>query len=156
VLIGVLFWILTVLGCGYAAAAGGKDGRWAALLIICASFLSLPVANIGTSWARTELGVMAVDAALLIGLYALMLRSRRYFPVWMTAFQLISVVTHLATMFAPEFTPRAYRAMGSLWAVPITVSMVLGIWLDSRSTRAAAAAPPTRHWRRSRPSGPPS
>lgn len=131
-LIGILFWALTVIGCAYAAVAGGKDGRWAAGMILCAAVLSIPAAHLGRGWARTEIGVMAVDALLLAGLYVLAMASRRHFPLWMAGFQLIAVTTHIATAIAPSFTPPAYRAMEGLWAIPTTVSLVLGTWLDSR------------------------
>lgn len=127
-----MFWALTLLGCGYAAAAGGREGRWAAALIISASLLTIPVTRLGEQWARSEFGILGVDLALLAALYALSLRSRTFFPLWMTGFHLVAVTTHLSTMIAPEFTPRVYRAMASLWAVPMTVSMVAGVALDRR------------------------
>jgi hypothetical protein len=135
-LIGLLFWFLTLVGCTYATAAGGRDGRWAALMIISASLLSIPAAHLDRNWSRTELGLLTVDGALFLGLYLLALRSRSHFPIWMAGFQLVSVATHVATVFAPEFTPRIYRAMGSLWAVPITIAMVVGVWLDARAARS--------------------
>jgi drug/metabolite transporter superfamily protein YnfA len=128
----ILFWAMTLASCGYAAAAGGEDGRWAALLILSASLLSIPAILLGRSWMRTEVAVLAVDVLLLAGLYWLSLRSRRFFPIWMTGFHLVAVTTHISTLLAPEFTPRIYRAMGTLWAVPMAVSMVLGIVLDRR------------------------
>lgn len=132
-MIGQLFWALTLLACGFVAVSGGRDGRWAVLLIICASLLTIPATRLGQQWARTEHLILAVDLALLVGLYALALRTRRHFPMWMAGFQLIAVTTHLSTFIAPAFTPAIYRAMESLWAVPITLSMVLGVALDRRS-----------------------
>ena len=135
-LIGLLFWTLTLIGCGYAAAAGGKDGRCAVILLLLASVLTIPAARLGHAWARTEIGVMSVDVLLLLGLYALMLRSQRYFPIWMVGFQLASVVTHLSTVLAPDFAPRVYRGLESVWALPITISLVVGIYLDRRKSEA--------------------
>jgi hypothetical protein len=135
-MIGLFFWMLTLAGCGYAAMLGGREGRWAACLIISASLLTIPATRLGAHWARSELGVMSVDAALLVGLYVLSLRSRRYFPIWMAGFHLVAVGTHLGTLIAPDFTPRIYRALASLWAVPMTVCMVLGVALDRGLTRS--------------------
>ncbi len=144
-MIGLFFWMLTLAGCGYAALLGGREGRWAASLIISASLLTIPATRLGAHWSRSELGVMSVDAALLLGLYVLSLRSRRYFPLWMAGFHLVAVATHLGTLIAPEFTPRIYRALASLWAVPMTVSMVVGVALDrhlSHPVRPQRAADP--------------
>lgn len=131
--IGILFWSLTLLACGYAVAAGGRDGRWAVFLLLSASLLTIPAARLGRHWAGTEFGVFGVDLALLVGLYVLALRSLRFFPVWMTGLHLIAVTTHLSTILVPDIAPRLYKAMESLWAVPITLSMVFGIAMDRRA-----------------------
>ena len=131
-MIGILFWLLTIFGCGYAAAAGGKDGRWAAALIIVASLMSIPATLMGASWHGTETLIFAVDLALLIALYLLALCSRRYFPLWMVGFHLMSVLTHVSTLIAPDFAPAIYRALESLWAIPMTLAMIWGIHLDRR------------------------
>jgi len=141
-MIGLLFWLLTVLGCSYAAALGGRDGRWAAGLIIGASILTIPATRLGASWVRTEYAVLGVDLVLLVGLYVLVLHSSRYFPIWMTGFHSIAVVTHISTLIAPSFAPEIYRALESLWAIPMTLSMMLGIHLD----RAAGVRSHTREF----------
>jgi drug/metabolite transporter superfamily protein YnfA len=137
-IVAVLFWLLTLLGCSYAAAFGGRDGRWAVFLIISATLLTIPAMLLGRAWRQTEVGILAVDLLLLVSLYVLCLRSRRYFPIWMTGFHLVAVTTHVSTLLAPEFTPRVYRALESVWAIPITVSMILGIVLDRRAATRAA------------------
>lgn len=140
-MIGILFWLLTAVGCGYAAALGGKDGRWAAALIVGASILTIPATRMEGSWARTEYLILTVDALLLLGLFILSQRSKRYFPIWMTGFHLIAVVTHMSTLISPSFAPEIYRALGSLWAVPMTLAMIWGIHLDRRLS--ATQRPPT-------------
>lgn len=134
-MIMLLFWSLTLMGCGYAALAGGRDGRVAAGLIIAASLLTIPATRLGHAWASTELLILGVDLALLAGLYTLTLRSRSFFPIWMVGFHLIAVTTHLSTIVAPDFTPRIYRGLVTLWAVPMTLAMVWGIHLDRRGAK---------------------
>jgi hypothetical protein len=132
-IVAALFWVLTLLGCGFAAAFGGRDGRWAVFLIIAATLLTIPAMLLGKAWRQTEVGILMVDLLLLASLYALCLRSDRYFPVWMTGFHLVAVTTHVSTLLAPEFTPRVYRALESVWAIPMTLSMIVGIALDRRA-----------------------
>ena len=143
--VAVLFWLLTLLGCGFAATYGGKDGRWAVFLIISATLLTIPAMLFGRQWHSTEFAIFLVDLLLLANLYGLCLRSERYFPIWMTGFHLVAVTTHLSTLIAPEFTPRIYRALGSVWAIPMTLSMIVGIALDRAASRRAGRreqAPP--------------
>jgi hypothetical protein len=129
-IIGILFWLLALLSCAYAVILGGRDGLWAASLIIAASVLTVPAAHLDHSWGQVETARMGVDAALLVGLYALTLHSQRYWPVWMTGFHLIAVTTHVSVMLVPHYTPTIYRAMQSVWALPVLLSMVIGIAAD--------------------------
>lgn len=141
-LIASLFWALTLLCCSYAILFGGRDGRWAAFLILAASALSLPPMFFEEAYAETELIIFAVDLLLLGSLYVLMLASRRYWPIWMVGFHLVAVVTHLSTLLAPRFTPLVYWAMGSFWAIPVLLSLLIGVELDRRAawrSRALAA-----------------
>lgn len=98
-----------------------------------ASLLTVPATLLGEAWQRPELAILAVDTLLLTGLYWLTLTSRRYFPIWMTGFHLVAVATHLGADLAPDFTPRLYRALAGLWAIPVTISLALGIFLDQRA-----------------------
>lgn len=129
-MIGALFWLLTAVGCSYAALLGGRSGRCAAMLILGASLLTIPATRLGYQWEQTEFLLLAVDLALLAGLISLSLKSRRFFPIWMAGFHLIAVLTHISTMISPEFTPKIYRAVESLWAVPMTFAMMWGIHMD--------------------------
>ena len=134
-MIGLLFWLLTAVACGYAAALGGRDGRWAACLIILASLLTIPAALIGDRYGRFELDVFVVDVSLLAGLYVLALASRRWWPLWMTAFHLVAVASHLSATVASGFVADAYFAAASFWAVPMSIAMITGVTLDHRTAR---------------------
>lgn len=125
----LLFWLLMFTCCFYAAAAGGRDGKWATAIIILASILTVP-ATFLAQWGRTQTPVMVVDMSVLAAMYILTLKSRAYWPIWMTAFQLVSVTTHFATLVSPSFTPLIYQGMESMWAIPGLLSMVIGISLD--------------------------
>lgn len=128
-----IFWSLLALACGYAVVTGGRDARWAVLLIVAATLLTIPALLLGPGWHRTDYGILAVDAGLLVGLYVLSLRSRRFFPLWMAGFQLVAVTSHLATLIAPHFTPPIYRALETIWSIPVIVSMVVGIAADRQA-----------------------
>jgi|SRR5215217_4163316 len=140
-LIGLLFWLLTLLCCGRAIMAGGRDGRWASFLFLAAVGLTIPAARLGRAWGETELWIFGVDLIFLASLYVLMLKSRRYWPMWLTGFQLVAVVTHLSTMVDPNFTPQMYRAMESFWAIPLLLSLLIGVELDRRASKAGHSGP---------------
>lgn len=132
-LIGMTFWILTLASCSYAWWRGGPDGRLAAAMIVAASVLSYPAGEIGAHYHRTEDAILAVDIALLVGLYALSLRSRRFFILWMTGFHLVAVVSHFSTLLLPDVAANIYRALSSFWALPIALVMFFGVRADWRA-----------------------
>lgn len=89
------------------------------------------------NWQTTEHFVLLVDLMLLGGLYALALKSRSYYPLWMTGFQFVATLTHISTMLASKFLPEIYRAFGTLWAVPITLALIWGVRLDRKAKTKA-------------------
>jgi hypothetical protein len=139
-LIALLYWLLALLCCGHAILFGGRDGRWAGFLFLVASGMTVPATLLGQAWDETELLIFGVDIIFLVSLYVLMLTSRRYWPVWMVGFHLVAVVTHLSTLLSPTFTPQLYRAMGSFWAIPILLVLLVGVELDRRAMGRAQLA----------------
>jgi hypothetical protein len=132
-MVGNLFSVLLFGSCAYAWLAGGSEGRWIVAMIIAAAVLSVPASYLDYRWSQTQLPVLCVDLLLLVGLMAAALRSRSYWPLWMTAFHLISVTTHAATIAQPELKPIIYFALQSFWSLPLLLAMVGGIMLDRRA-----------------------
>lgn len=136
------FWLLTILCCGYAAVFGGRDARWASALFLAAALLSIPAMHMDTSWHHTQVPVMVIDTIHVMAMYVLTLRARTYWPIWMTGFLLITILTHIATMIAPTHIPRLYEAMATVWVVPALLSMLIGVTLDRR----AGLTGPRQQW----------
>ena len=132
-IVGLTFWILTLASCAYAWWRGGTDGRLAAIMIMAASVLSYPAGEIGARYHRTEDAILVVDLALLVGLYTLSRRSRRFFLLWMTGFHMVAVMSHFSTFLLPDIAANIYRALSSFWAVPIALVMFFGIRADRKA-----------------------
>lgn len=124
-----LYWLLALLCCAFAAIAGGRSGRTGALMILTASVASAFGAQFGT-WGQPHIPVMIIDLILLAGFYALALRSDSYWPIWATAFHLISVISHLAMFISNEVREMLYFAFGAFWSLPVLLVMVIGIARD--------------------------
>jgi hypothetical protein len=128
----LLFWLFASACCAYAFLFGGRDGLIAAALIAVAVLLSCAAEILNPRWTTINLSVMTVDIALWIGLLALMLRSRRYWPIWMAAAQSLTVASHLATLVTTSFAQKIYAGLATVWSLPCLLCMVLGIALDRR------------------------
>jgi hypothetical protein len=138
-----LFTFLLFASCAYACAAGGKEGRCVSLLLISAALLSIPASFMDPSWSQPQIAVLAVDLLLLAGLAAVATLSRRYWPLWVTGFHLVSVSTHVARLAEPSLKPLVYFAVQSFWSLPGLLVMVAGIMLDRR-----AGLPRDEDWKR--------
>lgn len=132
-MVGQLFTAFLLASCAYACLAGGKEGRWISLFVLSAALLSIPASYLDYGWFRVQLPVLVIDVLLLGGLLFVAVRSRRFWPLWMTAFHLISISTHVARIAEPHLPPLIYFALQSFWSLPGLLAMVAGIMLDRRA-----------------------
>jgi hypothetical protein len=137
-MIPIIFWLLASLSCGFVWLHGETEGRKAVGLFVIATLLTWVAQSVDTEWRQTHWPLMAVDTAYLVAAYVFALRSNRYWPLWITAFQLLTVATHLATILAPDYLPKIYSAIATFWAVPLLLSMVAGVYLDHRAFKRLA------------------
>ncbi len=135
-----LQWIyngLLVMVSGFCIAWGGPAERLGAAVAFGASMLSWLVWTISARhWSGTEYGVLSVDLAVLFAFLAMALKSNRFWPLWATSFQLISVATHAATLVDPDIVPRAYGLAQGFWAYPILLMMAFAAHLHARRAGA--------------------
>lgn len=135
-MIAILFWSLSLSTCAYAFLLGGWEGRWTTLTIICASLATwaanhwLRTYAFDLFWANTNLAVLAIDLLAFASMYVVAARSGRWWPIWVAAFQLNSVVAHFATVIDPAFSALVYQGYEGLWAIPGQFVMILGIYRD--------------------------
>jgi hypothetical protein len=130
-----LAYLVTLLSaCTFAMLRGGRDEQHGAMIMLGGSLLSGLAVAIQPHWRSMQTGVLIVDLGVLAALFTLALRSDRYWPLWITAFQLIGVATHLARLADPGIIPRAYSIAQGFWAYPMLAVLSLGV----RESRIAA------------------
>lgn len=134
-MISIIFWLLALLSGGFVWLHGQAEGRRAIALFLVATLLTGAVQVLHTRWQQTHWPLMMVDTAYLIAAYVFALRSDRYWPLWIAAFQLLTVATHFATIIAPDYLPKIYSAIATFWVVPLLLSMVVGVYLDDRAQK---------------------
>lgn len=129
----MIFWLLASSSCGFVWLYGDAEGKKAAGLFVVAVLFTWIAQSFDTQWRQTHWPLLTVDTGYLIAAYAFALRSDRFWPLWIAAFQLLTVTSHLATMVAPDFVPTMYSAIATFWVVPLLLSMVSGVYLDHRA-----------------------
>lgn len=122
--------------CIYAVGWGGTPERIGAAVAVGASGLTVLVVVLLRMGWQSRAGLFLVDASALIGLGILAFRTDRFWPLWATAFQTVSVVTHAAMLVEPARVLQAYVILQGFWAYPILASLALGTRRRGRSTRS--------------------
>ncbi len=124
-----------------ASRWGGWPEKSVAILFVAAALATMLVrSGAATKYHSVELGVFAVDLALLAGLAAVAVRANRWWTIWAAAFQAITVTGHLAKMATPGLSRMAYALMLGVSAYPALIALALGIWNHHRATIRAAGA----------------
>lgn len=120
--------ILAYSAClGLVLLLGGQPERVGATIVILGS-LATGVVSAGvlgsSSWEHLEIGIMAVDIAVLCALWGIALSSNRFWPYWVTAWQLIAVLVHLQMVFFANILPNAYSYASMYLAFPMVLMLL--------------------------------
>lgn len=153
---GISWWWLNELDMALLALLLAAALRWGASPErLCAS---VPVgmeamdavyhalAGRGAVYLSVDVGHLVIDSLAAAALLAVALNANRYYPLWMVAFQLISVLAHFAreASTAVAGLAYAYLAYGPFY-LELAVALV-GIALHARRVRRAGTY---RSWRAS-------
>jgi len=104
--------------------------RFAAATYLAAWALTLVTFRAGTR--DTQWSVMIIDVVLLGAFVAIALRSRRYWPLFSSAFQLLAVVTHIARALDAAVSGWAYQTAGIIWGYLVIFTIGYGAWTAPR------------------------
>lgn len=135
--------ILAYSAClGLVFLLGGQPERFGAA-IIAAGSLATAVVSAGilgiSTWDHLEIGIMAVDVVVLAALWGVALTSNRFWPYWVTAWQLIAVLVHLQMVFFANIIPEAYSYASMYLAFPMVLLMLFAT-VNLRLRRMEVAA----------------
>lgn len=113
------FLLLSAACCGYAALRGGGPERLTAAIFMMGISASVAISiRMPPPPDGFQSAIFVVDITMLFVLGWVMLFARRYWPIAMTAFQLLAVMGHLIRLLEPEIVPVLYWVANAFWAVP--------------------------------------
>jgi len=141
-----IVWTLAIVLISAAALwRGGRAERVIALANLGAWGASLLLEN-RSNWLDPQWGVLLVDIAFLGVLLAFALRNAANWLLFAAAFQLLSVVTHIAIMVDGGVRARAYFQGLAIWSYLVLFSLGVGVWARWRQLQADTdiAAPARR------------
>lgn len=127
ILLQVAYGVCLLLTCAVTWLRGQQPERFGAAVLLVGSVTTVVAESLpGLRVGAAQLGILAVDLLVLAGFLALVLKTNRFWPLWVSGFHLVGVATHLATLCYPSILPQAYVLVQGLWAYPIMVAIVVG------------------------------
>ena len=111
--------------CALALLVGRRLERWLAVATVAAWVLSAAVQSpdrVAVQW-----GIFTVDIVYLLILVALCTFERRVWILFMTAFQLLVVLTHVAFMIDPTLMQWSFFSTYYLWSDAELVAFAVGV-----------------------------
>lgn len=99
----------------------------------------------GAIYRSVDIGHLVMDLAVAAVFVVVALRANRVYPLWLAAFQLVSVLSHFAREVTEFFPMRAYGYMSFGPYYIILLIMAGGILCHARRSRRG----PHRSWRHS-------
>lgn len=128
-----IFYAILALCCSYAWIKGGAPERLGAAIFALATILSTAVISGPTGrFGSLEVGVLAVDSAMLLALLVLALRAERFWPLWVMGLHLIGTAGHAVKVVDPNVIPKAYAFILAFWSYPMLLLLVAGTWNHQR------------------------
>ncbi len=79
-------------------------------------------------WSGTQWTGFIVDVGFLGLMIVISLRTAKYWPICLAAFQLLGVVTHTARMLDPTLGAWAYATAGVIFTQLVLVALAVGTW----------------------------
>lgn len=141
------FWVALPLSVAAARLWGGWAERAVALCYVAAFAATTLVLELHAKpFVSIQLGLVLVDAALIVALAAIAVRSSMAWVIWATSFQIIGTLGHLSKLVRPEMSRLAYGLMEGMSGWPTLIALMIGIWKFRRSRRKADAAHSSRNY----------
>ena len=131
--IGAIFMVAVGV---FAFLKGDDPERFGAGVYLLAWLASLLTQQDGELY-KAPLGVFVIDTLVLIIFAGLAWKARRAWPVWVTAIQLLVVMTHVMTMIDLRTPLNSLYAISNLASYFILIALSLGTFWAWQERRAA-------------------
>lgn len=128
VLRNVLFLVLFAASSIYALIRGGAPERLTALLLLAALILTILTASPeATRFKHAETTLFLIDLSLFAALYFLSLFTTRFWPIWMSAMQGLTVLGHVSFLDQPG-TGFGYAVLVQFWSWPMSILLIVAVY----------------------------
>jgi hypothetical protein len=129
------FLVLTVFA---AFWRGARSERWGAATALVASSATT-IAALNPDWGSLVIEMLVIDLIVLASFWRLALQSHRYWPYWVTGWQLVGVLVHIQRALFTDILPAPYALMSMYLAYPMLLLILFASMRAGQSRQAVAA-----------------
>ncbi|HMT40637.1 MAG TPA: hypothetical protein PKC48_13850 [Sphingorhabdus sp.] len=119
----LLYYIVLAATLAAAFWRGARSERWGAVTALAGSLASTLTA-LNANWSGLIIQLLVIDLLVLASFWWLAIHSRRYWPYWVTGWQLVAVLVHLQRALFDDILPAPYALMTMYLAYP-TLLLIL-------------------------------
>ena len=128
--------VFVVLVCLFAFLKGDEPERFAAGAYVLGWFASMLLQTDGEMY-EVQWGVFAVDTAMLLILGGLVWKSRKTWPVWAAACDLLIVMSHVVLMIDVRPPMAAFITVVNLAGYGVLIALAVGTFWAWQERQAA-------------------
>lgn len=121
---------------GASIVLGEKDAFYAAAIALLGS-LATAIAP-SSRWHDFEPWIFLIDFGVMIGFWWIAMRSIRFWPYWITGWQLVTVMIHLQRAASVDIFAKAYGYSSIYSSVPIVTLILVAAISSIRNSYVAS------------------
>lgn len=132
-----IYYVVLLITVVVAVRRGGPLERWAAYTALIASVLTSAVTPFPT-WTDIEINIFIIDVLVLMSFWFIALRTQRFWPYWITGWQLIAIFGHIQKLMFAEILARPYSLLSVYISYPILLLIIYASGSSGRQKDVAA------------------
>jgi hypothetical protein len=113
-----IYYGVLLLTVAVAVRRGGPLEKWAAFTALLASVCTT-IMSPTPQWTDIEINIFVIDLVALASFWFIALRTQRFWPYWITGWQLIAIFGHLQKLMFSEILARPYALLSMYISYPI-------------------------------------
>lgn len=112
-----IFWATVLSVSAFVFRFGGKEERLVTTILVAAYLATLLFYRIGNrDWLTPQFQILISDSLASILLLVIALRSKRFWPLPIVAFQILPVATQLVTLFGENLVSYGLGVAQGAWS----------------------------------------
>lgn len=127
-----IYYLVLVATLAIALWRGGAAERWGALTALAGSLAST-LTGLNQNWQGLLIELFVIDLSVLASFWWLTFRSNRFWPYWVTGWQLVAVLVHAQRALFEDILPAPYALMSMYLAYPMLLLIAIASFRAGRA-----------------------